>query len=74
MANILICDDERDIVTALKIYLSSEGYNLYEAYTGREALEIVRRAVEAMVERLGARPERIQAAMLFPAPQEHCSP
>ena len=43
MANILICDDERDIVTALKIYLSSEGYNLYEAYTGREALEIVRR-------------------------------
>ena len=43
MANILICDDEQDIVTALKIYLSSEGYNLYEAYTGREALEIVRR-------------------------------
>ena len=26
MSNILICDDERDIVTALKIYLSSEGY------------------------------------------------
>ena len=43
MANILICDDERDIVTALKIYLSSEGYGLYEAYTGREALEIVRK-------------------------------
>ena len=41
MANILICDDERDIVSALKIYLSSEGYTLYEAYTGREALEIV---------------------------------
>ena len=33
MANILICDDERDIVAALKIYLSSEGYTLYEAYT-----------------------------------------
>lgn len=43
MANILICDDERDIVAALKIYLSSEGYTLYEAYTGREALEIVRK-------------------------------
>ena len=43
MANILICDDERDIVTALKIYLSSEGYGLYEAFTGREALEIVRK-------------------------------
>ena len=43
MYNILICDDERDIVSALKIYLSGEGYNLFEAYDGREALEVVRR-------------------------------
>lgn len=43
MANILICDDERDIVSALKIYLGTEGYTLFEAYTGREALEIVRK-------------------------------
>ena len=43
MYNILICDDERDIVSALKIYLSGEEYNLFEAYDGREALEIVRR-------------------------------
>ena len=43
MANILICDDERDIVSALKIYLSSEGYTLFEAYTGREALEVVKK-------------------------------
>ncbi len=43
MANILICDDERDIVSALKIYLSSENYNLFEAYTGKEALEIVKK-------------------------------
>jgi len=42
MANILICDDERDIVSALKIYLSAEGYTLFEAYTGQEALEIVK--------------------------------
>ncbi len=42
MANILICDDERDIVSALKIYLSAEGYTLFEAYTGREALEAVK--------------------------------
>ncbi len=42
MYNILICDDERDIVSALKIYLSGEGYNLFEAYDGREALETVR--------------------------------
>ena len=43
MPNILICDDERDIVTALKIYLSAEGYSLFEAYTGREAIDIVRK-------------------------------
>ena len=43
MANILICDDERDIVSALKIYLSTEDYTLFEAYTGREALDIVRK-------------------------------
>lgn len=38
---ILICDDERDIVSALKIYLTSEGYSTLEAYTGKEAIEIV---------------------------------
>ena len=43
MYNILICDDERDIVRALRIYLSTGEYNLFEAYTGREALELVRR-------------------------------
>lgn len=39
--NILICDDEKDIVSALKLYLGEENYNLYEAYNGREALEIL---------------------------------
>ena len=43
MYNILICDDQPDIVNALKIYLSPEGYKLYEAFTGREALEIVQK-------------------------------
>jgi len=43
MANILICDDEKDIVAALKIYLAPEGYTLFEAGTGREALELVRK-------------------------------
>jgi len=41
MYNILICDDERDIVSALKIYLKSDDYRIYEAYTGKEALNIV---------------------------------
>ena len=41
MYNILICDDEQDIVNALKIYLSGEDYCLFEASNGREALEVV---------------------------------
>ena len=42
MYNILICDDERDIVSALKIYLSGEDYRLFSAFTGKEALEIAK--------------------------------
>ena len=41
MANILICDDEKDIVSALKIYLNAEGYTTFAAYTGEEALQII---------------------------------
>lgn len=40
MYNILICDDERDIVSALEIYLSAEGYHIFKSYNGREALSI----------------------------------
>ena len=41
MYNILICDDQPDIVNALKIYLAPEGYRLFEAFTGLQALQIV---------------------------------
>lgn len=43
MYNILICDDEKDIVEALSIYLSSEGYNILKAYNGMEAVDMVTR-------------------------------
>ena len=39
MTAVLIADDEKDICSALKIYLSSEDYTIYEAHTGKEALE-----------------------------------
>lgn len=42
MHTILICDDDRDIVSALKIYLTSEGYQTVEAYNGEEAIAAVR--------------------------------
>ena len=41
MPNILICDDEKDIVNALKIYLSDPDYTLFEAYNGQEALNVL---------------------------------
>ena len=43
MYNVLICDDQPDIVNALKIYLTPEGYTLYTAENGLEAVEIVRK-------------------------------
>ena len=43
MYTVLICDDQPDIVNALKIYLTPEGYRLLTAYTGLEAVELARR-------------------------------
>ena len=43
MYNILVCDDERDIVSALKIYLSSGDYQVFEAYNGADALKTLAR-------------------------------
>ena len=41
MYNLLICDDEKDIVNALKIYLNDPNYKLFEAFTGKEAVDII---------------------------------
>lgn len=40
MYTILVCDDDPDIVSALEIYLGSEGYKTVAAYNGKEALRI----------------------------------
>ena len=44
MYNVLICDDQPDILNALKIYLSAEGYGVFEAANGQEALQVLARA------------------------------
>ncbi len=41
--NILVCDDDREIARAIEIYLGNEGYNVFKAYNGLEALDILRR-------------------------------
>ena len=43
MYKVLICDDQPDIVNALKIYLAPEGYQLYEAQNGAQAVETVKK-------------------------------
>lgn len=42
MYTILVCDDDKDIVEAIQIYLSQEGYNILKAYNGLEALDLLR--------------------------------
>ena len=42
MYNVLVCDDEKDIVSALRIYLESEGYNVFPACNGQEALDVIK--------------------------------
>ena len=42
MANILVCDDDKAIVEAIAIYLEQEGYQIFKAYDGEEALRVLR--------------------------------
>lgn len=41
MYNILVCDDDKEIVEAIEIYLSQEGYHILKAYDGMQALKIL---------------------------------
>ncbi len=43
MYKILVCDDEKDIVSALRIYLTAEGYEVFEAFHGKEAIEVLQK-------------------------------
>ena len=50
MYNVLICDDQPDIVNALKIYLAPEGYGLFTASTGRKAQELQGGSLQLLVD------------------------
>jgi DNA-binding response OmpR family regulator len=43
MFNILVCDDDKEIVDAIDIYLSQEGYHILKAYDGLQAIEIMKK-------------------------------
>ena len=42
MTNILVCDDDKEIVDAIEIYLQQEGYQIYKAYDGEQAIKILK--------------------------------
>ena len=42
MANILVCDDDKEIVDAIEIYLMNEGYRIFKAYDGEQAIGIIK--------------------------------
>ena len=42
MYNILVCDDDKEIVNAIEIYLTREGYNVIKAYNGVECINILK--------------------------------
>ena len=42
MFNILVCDDDKEIVEAIEIYLTQEGYHILKAYDGEQALRMIR--------------------------------
>ena len=41
MSTILVCDDDKDIVDAIDIYLTQEGYQVLKAYNGEEAIKVL---------------------------------
>ena len=41
MINILVCDDDKEIVDAIEIYLSQDGYQIFKAYDGEQAIEML---------------------------------
>ena len=43
MANILVCDDDREIVDAIEIYLKQDGYRIFKAYDGEQAMDIMKK-------------------------------
>ncbi len=43
MANILVCDDDKEIVDAIEIYLSQDGYQIFKAYDGAQAIELLKK-------------------------------
>ncbi len=66
MYNILVCDDDKEIVEAIEIYLSQEGYKVLKAYDGEEALKLLDKQkvdlliIDVMMPRTGWNPRNLK--------------
>lgn len=66
MQTILVCDDDKEIVEAIDIYLQQEGYQVLKAYDGEEALEILKEKevhlliIDVMMPRLDGIPGNVK--------------
>ena len=71
MNNILVCDDDKDIVKIISVYLTNEGYNVKTAYNGREALDADHQKDEDQVKAqiLDYPPQDIATSPNTPRPQ-----
>lgn len=49
MYSVLVCDDDKEIVSAIEIYLKSEGYHVFKGYDGTDALEILKKETVHLV-------------------------
>ena len=53
MPGILVCDDDREIVDAIEIYLQQEGFEVFKAYDGIQALQILQDGQSRTVDPFG---------------------
>ena len=73
MYNILVCDDDKEIVEAIEIYLSQEGYRILKAYDGLKAMEILEKEevnlllIDVMMPRL----DGIRATLKIRGEEQH---
>ena len=67
MSKILVCDDDKEIVEAIDIYLTQEGYTVRKAYDGEEALKILKEEeIDLLIIDVSGRHLRSGKRIIFP--------
>ena len=73
MSNILVCDDDREIVDAIEIYLGQDDHHIYKAYDGEQAIEVLKKEdihlliMDIMMRTVSGQPLRFGRAAVSPS-------